>query len=1084
MVITSEELQRQVSQEKLENLLRVHGEENSLDFKRYFSPSSQHARAELVRDILAFANTEGGGHIVFGVEDKTYEPIGSPKDVHFDTTTIYNAISKYITVPIRLMAAEYEIERPTWPEKRRFGIVYIAEYPEVVTPRSDIAYEDERKKTITLARSGDIFVRLGAQSIRADQASLERLIRRKRHNIESNENQQGSLYDGVLENKEAKNRSSKDISQFEIYFKRYLSQAQMARNQNQHHDHRRQLFLAFLKDAFSIDQSDVEVEKYIQIANQQIPVRGIARIRKGWIDAVFHDLIFEFKRDLKKEEADGLRELRDYLSTISNGSECIGLLTDGLTFTAYMLDASQPHSLRQIDSVNLEIASPNVAYLWFDAYLLRQSNVPPTSADIVHRFGLNSPTFVTAARTLREALKIFGASEAGALEVKRQQWAFHLARVYGSADVSNDEMFVRHTYLCQFAKILAYAVRVGVGETTQRIEGIIDGRAFEILGVNNIGEQDFFAWVLAPEVQHLTLGVFNHIAASLVVYDLRSIDEDLLKQLYQNLVEPETRHELGEFYTPDWLAELTLREIGYQPNQSLLDPACGSGTFLFTAIRLLTEQGLTGQNLVDFALGNIMGMDVHPLAVTIAKINYMLAILPHLRSGTRRGQQRSIPITMANALQVPSKTHHIEVIEVPIDREHSFRIPIEAARQPNELTEVLNRMGRYATRMAKTPDKAKFGEFGDLALKMLAASSDSQDAQTERLAWSTNARWLTKQIIDGHDSIWVYILQSTSRPLYLRYRKFDVVVGNPPWIAYRYLQDLTYQAEIKNLIREYRLLTPGNMKLNTQMELATLFFEHCRQVYLQPEGTIAFVMPRSVITGAKQHHAFQQQGFSRVLDLKGVTPLFNVETCVIIGQSNELHTTAIPTVRFTGLLPAHECNLAEVSSLLTRVDTTTNLTKQEEIASPYYHPRFKQGATLVPRNLALVTSSQPDLAPGQLAYTTIMRTDPEADDEAKQPWKGLKLEGHIDDEFLYATLLSKHLMPFGKRKIHLVALPVRVGIHKKMTSLPGKIEEESFIPMPLEEMRNTITLARSADDWFEPAEELWQKYRKSVTMSL
>jgi hypothetical protein len=132
-------------------------------------------------------------------------------------------------------------------------------------------------------------------------------------------------------------------------------------------------------------------------------------------------------------------------------------------------------------------------------------------------------------------------------------------------------------------------------------------------------------------------------------------------------VEPETRHELGEFYTPDWLAELTLREIGYKPDQSLLDPACGSGTFLFTAIRLLVEQGMVGQNLVDFALENIMGMDVHPLAVTIAKINYMLALLPHMRSGRRRGQLRTIPVTMANALQIPSKPNRIEVIEVPIN---------------------------------------------------------------------------------------------------------------------------------------------------------------------------------------------------------------------------------------------------------------------------------------------------------------------------------------------------------------------------------------------------------------------------------
>jgi len=142
---------------------------------------------------------------------------------------------------------------------------------------------------------------------------------------------------------------------------------------------------------------------------------------------------------------------------------------------------------------------------------LHQNNLRPTPADIVQRFGLNSPTFISATRILREALKIFGASESGTLEVKRQQWAFHLARVYGSADISNDEMFVRHTYLCQFAKLLAYAACFGVEEAMQRIEGIIDGRAFEILGVSNIGEQDFFAWVLAPEVHSLSLEIFKHI---------------------------------------------------------------------------------------------------------------------------------------------------------------------------------------------------------------------------------------------------------------------------------------------------------------------------------------------------------------------------------------------------------------------------------------------------------------------------------------------------------------------------------------------------------------------------------------------
>src|SRR5579859_1855494 len=106
----------------------------------------------------------------------------------------------------------------------------------------------------------------------------------------------------------------------------------------------------------------------------------------------------------------------------------------------------------------------------------RSTSRPPPP--IVHRFGLTSPTFGRAASILRAALRVFAASEANALAVKRQQWAFHLARVYGSADASNDEMFVRHTYLCQFAKILAYTASFGVQRATLEMEQIIDGRAF------------------------------------------------------------------------------------------------------------------------------------------------------------------------------------------------------------------------------------------------------------------------------------------------------------------------------------------------------------------------------------------------------------------------------------------------------------------------------------------------------------------------------------------------------------------------------------------------------------------------------
>ena len=243
-------------------------------------------------------------------------------------------------------------------------------------------------------------------------------------------------------------------------------------------------------------------------------------------------------------------------------------------------------------------------------------------------------------------------------------------------------------------------------------------------------------------------------------------------------------------------------------------------------------------------------------------------------------------------------------------------------------------------------------------------------------------------------------------------------------------------------------------------------------------------MPRSVMTGAKQHRAFQQKGFSRVLDLKAVAPLFNVETCVMMRQPGDLLTSAIPSTRYSGRLPAHECRWSEAGTLLVASAGTVDFAAESAIASPYYHPRFKQGATLVPRNLVFVTSAQPGITSGELAHTTIMKTDPDVDAEAKVPWKGLALQGHIDDAFLYATLLSKNLVPFGIRRLHLVALPVRVGYPQQLADVSAGPPEQRFIPMSLAEMRDSITHGRSADDWFAKADDVWEKNRKSVDMSL
>jgi type I restriction-modification system DNA methylase subunit len=66
----------------------------------------------------------------------------------------------------------------------------------------------------------------------------------------------------------------------------------------------------------------------------------------------------------------------------------------------------------------------------------------------------------------------------------------------------------------------------------------------------------------------------------LASYDISTIDEDVLKALYQELVDPQARHDLGEYYTPDWLADFMVNDVvAKDPTKTILDPACGSGTF-------------------------------------------------------------------------------------------------------------------------------------------------------------------------------------------------------------------------------------------------------------------------------------------------------------------------------------------------------------------------------------------------------------------------------------------------------------------------------------------------------------------------
>ncbi len=257
--------------------------------------------------------------------------------------------------------------------------------------------------------------------------------------------------------------------------------------------------------------------------------------------------------------------------------------------------------------------------------------------------------------------------------------------------------------------------------------------------------------------------------------------------LYESLIDPAQRHGLGEYYTPDWLAAKMVAEVVHDPlRETVLDPACGSGTFLFHAVRRLLaaarEAGWSDARVVETAAARVRGLDLHPVAVIIARVTWLLALGDAVQE--REGPLH-VPVYLGDAMQW-NLSQFGEVMQ-PVPGQGPLFVPAGI-----------------------TEDQAKF----DPALRELTEGLDTDatpeqvehalmriDGVEPRDAGAMAQTFARLQALKqaGRNGIWPFILRNLIRPVWLSRpdQRADVVVGNPPWVAYRHLS-----AEMKPRLRD------------------------------------------------------------------------------------------------------------------------------------------------------------------------------------------------------------------------------------------------------------------------------------------
>lgn len=120
------------------------------------------------------------------------------------------------------------------------------------------------------------------------------------------------------------------------------------------------------------------------------------------------------------------------------------------------------------------------------------------------------------------------------------------------------------------------------------------------------------------EINERTADTLNDFIDELDGYNLSDIGRDFLGDIYEKLIPIEERRQLGEFYTPHEVAEFIVNAVLDNPKQSVLDPACGTGTFLTAAYQWKNRHdNLDHQTIVD----QLAGVDVNRFAAHLAVIN-------------------------------------------------------------------------------------------------------------------------------------------------------------------------------------------------------------------------------------------------------------------------------------------------------------------------------------------------------------------------------------------------------------------------------------------------------------------------------
>ncbi|MBU1626092.1 N-6 DNA methylase, partial [bacterium] len=650
-------------------------------------------------------------------------------------------------------------------------------------------------------------------------------------------------------------------------------------------------------------------EKLLEPIRIKLNIKSNPRYEKsvyrGRSDAVHGQLIIDYESpksfSSKRNIDHAYQQLIDYLSGESTESKLTKLVGVGFDGEQIFFVQYQGREDKIIDKAKFLIRGPyefnSDSARTYLIHLRALTRLPLTADNLADKFGPNSELAPKAVSAFTNCLKYWGDQKR--VQTFFNEWKRLFGIVYGDSFTSHqlDEtefltsiykvgketdfqelLFSIHTYFAFLMKLISTELltlrdtnyisslsselaHISEDELKEKLEDIEDGGIYARKGITNFLEGDFFRWYLyawSPRLKEAiqeTARALSEFEPATSTLDPSST-KDLLKRLYQYLVPQQVRHKLGEYYTPDWLAELLLNEVGYDGNnfKRVLDPACGSGTFIVFAIQRAKEWGIKNKRpdieITKSILANIWGFDLNPLAVIATRTNYLFA----LGDMTNGMQNIEIPIYLADSVLWPQQIGRQKELNFYGGDFVKIKTSIKEFHVPAIwIKDNGFRMSEAASLLEKF---AKNGFEPEIAMKHL---------KEKGLAFPPNEQIVEnfyKEILElekeNRNGIWARFLKNAFAPMAAG--KFDFVIGNPPWIRWDYLSP-EYREHTKNLWKEYGLFSLKGHALmmgSANPDFSMLFVYASSDYYLKDGAKLGFLITQEVFKSKGTGEGFRR----------------------------------------------------------------------------------------------------------------------------------------------------------------------------------------------------------------------------------